>query len=509
MRLTLKNLDDPDVEIGIDAPSGEKLSRAIWLSGRVRPASLCGGLARCGRCKAILPAKPPPTDEERGYFSPEDLERGWRLTCRRLVDNDAEIWLPGENFQTDSLNSQFIAATDATEVLLAVDLGTTTIEWRAFGDDQLIASGKFPNPQGGAGADVLSRLDDAPRMMELIRDALNEVVAGFAPRGVDRLCVAANSVMTEIFLGDDVSGLRASPPRLARAGGEVVDVALESGRFPIVIPPLLSPFVGGDASAALLACADARLPMPFLTIDLGTNAEFLLLKESGELFAASVPMGPALEGMGTSRGATAGPGAVVSFRLTPNGLTSVAAPGATPRGISATGYLSLLSILRGLTLMDEAGQFASLADSALAARVAAEIFPGGATERAVISADLFVDREDIQQLLKAKAAFAVAVKKLLELARVAPGDLARVCLTGALGVNARADDLVALGFLPPICAERIVAMENAALAGASILVREPAKLAELDALRRGATLLVLTDDPDFFKAYLSAMRWVY
>ena len=91
------------------------------------------------------------------------------------------------------------------------------------------------------------------------------------------------------------------------------------GLPPIYIPPLPAPFVGGDVSAGLAALLEADIPRPFVLADLGTNGELALVTEAGDLWLTSVPLGPALEGIGTECGQLGGPGVVTGFMLTPMG----------------------------------------------------------------------------------------------------------------------------------------------------------------------------------------------
>ena len=76
--------------VELDVPAGESLSRALWLSGRLRPLPLCGGLGRCGRCRLRFPHDaPPPLPAEEAVFSLRELNAGWRLACRRQVPEAA------------------------------------------------------------------------------------------------------------------------------------------------------------------------------------------------------------------------------------------------------------------------------------------------------------------------------------------------------------------------------------------------------------------------------------
>ena len=287
------------------------------------------------------------------------------------------------------------------------------------------------------------------------------------------------------------------------------------GLPPVLIPPLPAPFVGGDVSAGLPALLSDVTPRPFVLADLGTNGELALCTEDGRLFLTSVPLGPALEGIGPERGAMAGPGVVTEFRLGPQGLQPLlfgqgpggAAPGEAA-GISATGYLSLLALLFRLGALDKDGHFVAPEATALPlARALAQTVapaPGGA--RLPLPLGLWLSAADVELLLKVKAAFAVALEAVCAAAGVAPVRLQKLALAGALGEHVRLADLKDLGFAPGVPLGHMAAVGNTALSGACLLAACPERMGALAALCAGATVLELTEGPGFQQAYLAHMR---
>ncbi|MDR3358399.1 MAG: ASKHA domain-containing protein [Desulfovibrio sp.] len=506
----------------LEAAPGMTISQAVWLSGRVAPVPLCAGLGLCGRCRVRFARNPPPplpAEEER--LSGEELEQGWRLACRRQIsDGDAaflEIELP-QSAPPDRAHSAGGAAAprravepaDAAPLLLAVDVGTTSVQWLALaaaGRDRgrEAARGAFLNPQAGAGADVVSRLAFAAGregrrlLSNLIREALRRVIGRLADEAgrVERVCLAANTVMTNIFLDRDLSGLMASPCRACRGGHEVARLP---GFPPVYIPPLPAPFVGGDAAAGLLALLHTGTPRPFVLADMGTNAEMALVTARGEVFMTSVPLGPALEGIGMECGHLAGPEAVTNFALAPAGL-EISTSGVA-RGISATGYLSLLALLRRIGLLDGRGHFvaAGACVMPLARRLAASLVRVRGRPRLPLPGGLWLSAGDVEELLKVRAAFALALEKLLAAAGLAGRDVARICLAGALGEHINSEDMITLGFMPRGLPMRAVG--NAALAGAALLALRPGKGAALARLCRKARQISLARDASFQREYL-------
>lgn len=590
----------------IEAAPGQSLSQAIWLSGQTPPQPLCGGLGRCGRCRARFAANAPaPLPAEAEVFTASELAEGWRLACRRQVPDGEKLALelPQESMASPS-GPEDVAAmraerhmrhtTDSSDpaetpagagrpvgalaggpangpadilaekplpLALAVDLGTTSVYWRAValssdGENEntaeAVGQGSFLNPQAGAGADIMSRLAVARQpqgrsvLSHLVRRSLRNVVDFLEQKGaarVEGLCVAANTAMTDIFLDLPVDGLCAAPYRLAHDGHETVHVP---DLPPVYIPPLPAPFVGGDVSAGLAALLAGDMPRPFVLADLGTNGELALVDAAGRLLLASVPLGPALEGIGPQCGQLAGPGVITDFSLAPtgleahffarrpeddlrehgghcpcpscqavsrqasaSGLSGLAAESGRARGISATGYVSLLAVLLRTKLVREDGGFESAPAMPLARRLAACLEPdkdsGGMRLR--LPHGMWLCAADVEELLKVKAAFALALESLLAAAGLAPGDVAALCLAGALGEHVRAHDLETLGFLPSALAPRLRAVGNASLEGAALLARNAHMRENLAALCATARLLPLVEEKNFHQNYLRHMRF--
>ncbi|MBN2139710.1 MAG: DUF4445 domain-containing protein [Desulfovibrionaceae bacterium] len=478
-------------QIVIHRPDGRKattrpdqdlsLSQALFLAGLWPDAPLCSGLGRCGLCRVRFLSDPPnPRPEELRRLGPAALEQGWRLSCLHPA-RACEILAPdqaGSEIQAQVLKQ----ARPGQELDLAVDLGTTTIHWSASHQGRRLAQGGRLNPQSGLGSEIMSRLAFAstPARRDILRGlALSAIkdIAGRLPGPVKRLAVAGNPTMIHLLLGLDVSGLCRAPYSLAYAGGDEQDLGPDLPRA--YIPPLLAPFVGADLSAGLAALLfdDSGPPeRPFILADMGTNGEFVLAPASGGFVCASVPMGPALEGVGLSLGRLAGPGAVSGFTLSPDGprpeyVDRRPENRETP-GLTGTGYLSLAALLLRAGLLKPDGRFEPN-DSPLAARLALGLTQIHG-ERAFNAAGLSVPASDLEEILKVKAAFNLALSALLAETGLEPAGIRCLHLAGAMGEHVRVEDLETLGFIPPGMASRTVKAGNASLRGAETLLKDPA-----------------------------------
>jgi uncharacterized 2Fe-2S/4Fe-4S cluster protein (DUF4445 family) len=334
---------------------------------------------------------------------------------------------------------------------------------------------------------------------------------------VREIGLAANPAMTALALGKDSSGLRAAPYRLDYAGGCGERLPCLP---PLWVPPQIGPFAGGDVSAGLALLLDA--PRPFLLVDMGTNGEFLLVRRDAPLLAASVPLGPALEGIGMRCGGLAGPGAVTAFHPTPSGLGVTVHGGGPPRSISGTGYLSLLQCLLQLDMIDRNGHFrgADHARNHPLASLRGELIlslhedPVDRELRLPLPNNLFLTSGDVENILKVKAAFSLALECLLSEAASFPQDMDHLYLAGALGQHAPLSALEALGFLPPPLTRKPTAMGNTSLQGIGLLLRPGHAASGGPSLRERLLrsleprrVLDLASDPRFQAGYIRHMRF--
>lgn len=527
------------------AGADASLAEAIWLSGRVPPPALCSGLGRCGSCRVrFLSASPPPLEREVEVLGRDTTDAGWRLACRRRPEEGMVVQLPPAVEPTGTIRR---AAPDVPvapgSLRLAVDLGTTSVQWRVLADPApcsgllstplpnllsgalsktvlplILDEGSCLNPQMGSGSDVISRVAAAmkpggrKRLRGLILDFLRGLAEETAARwgeAVAEACVAGNTAMTAILLDADLSGLAGAPYRAPCAGGETVRLP---GLPPVWIPPQPAPFVGGDVSAGmapLLYAGGDETPFPLVLADLGTNGEFVLAPDRERAFIASVPLGPSLEGIGLSRGGVAAPGRADRFTLGPAGVIP-SFIGGRPAGearICGTGYLSLLECLLRAGLLDASGRL-NARSTPLAARLSRDLRQrAGGGWRLDLPEGLALAAEDVEEILKVKAAFSLAWERLLARAGLAGPDLACVVLGGALGRHVSASSLETLGFLPPGMGARVRAAGNTSLEGATFLLRYPQWRTPLAEWSRNCIRVDLTGQADFIGAYMRHMRF--
>ncbi len=498
----------------LDAPEDATLAQAVWLRAGLAAPPLCGGLGRCGLCRVrLLPAEaaPEPLELEREVLGGA-VRHGWRLACRRSVREAAGLTVVVPESASASPLVEVRTALSG-ELLLAVDLGTTSIHWRALNrKGEIPAAGRALNPQCGAGSDVVSRLAAAATtegralLSGLVRNFIKKIVAGLEESGaaVTELCLAANPAMSAIFLNTAIDGLLAAPYSRPVQGGcryTLPDLP------PVWLPPQPAPFVGGDLCAAVASALRAGAPFPFLLADMGTNGECALVLDEHRAFLASVPLGPALEGIGLSCGVLAGPGSVTAFSLSPQGLTPTVMGGGPALGLCGTGALSLIDTLLRAGVLSREGLPAD-PDMPLGRRVRSRIRLDARGWRLPLpGSGLFLTGEDVEAVLKVRAAFAVAVASLLEAAGLEPREVRAFLLAGSLGEHAPADMLERLGFIPPGLAGRTRSVGNAALDGAALFLLEPVWRERMADWSARCALVEVTGDPRYMDRFVDAMRF--
>lgn len=355
--------------------------------------------------------------------------------------------------------------------LAVADIGTTTVAMLLYGrDGSVIDRHVAVNPQVAYGADVLSRIraaEDkkaAEKMKDQVRQVLKQGIQRFRERlGPEKemyLVLAANTVMTYLFMGWDPSELGRAPFKASHLSGAETKL---SG-VPCFVFPGLSAFVGGDIAAGIYACGMCEKDGLTLLLDLGTNGE-IVLGNRGRRIACSTAAGPAFEG------------------------------GAN-RGVWGADMISLLAHLRREGILDETGLLAD------------EYF-----ERGIRIGNVTVTQEAVRNVQLAKGAIAAGIEILLEKYGAEPKDVERVVLAGGFGYYLKPELAAQIGLLPGELAGRTLTGGNTALSGALLAGRRilaDDAVAALDGLLSESVLrtetINLAEEPKFAKRYVELMN---
>ena len=402
----------------------------------------------------------------------------------------------------------------------AADIGTTTVGAHLVDLDtgEIAASRTAYNAQIECGLDIISRIhyaNSAPRRRELrdkVLGTLNEMAeamateAGIGTDDVISVSLAGNTTMTHLLLGLIPEYIRLDPYTPA-----VFDVPVYTAgelglsacpHAPVWIAPAVGSYVGGDILSGLL-CTRLADPKPgdgaMLLIDLGTNGELVLGGEDF-LLACACSAGPAFEGGGIRHGCRASRGAVERVELDMDGHVSVCATiGNAPAvGLCGSGAISLTAELFRNGMIDAAGRFTPKA------RLVND--EGRACFQVAAKADgtpVTFGENDIDNLLRAKAAVFSACRTLLGMAGLAFGDLARVYVAGGFGRFLDLRDAAAIGLLPRVDGLRFLG--NASLTGAYMTLISKQAREQVNALSRRVTYIDLSAEPGYMDEYMAAL----
>jgi uncharacterized 2Fe-2S/4Fe-4S cluster protein (DUF4445 family) len=434
------------------------------------------------------------------------IREGLRLSCQLRPRTPVSVEVQSRfDLRAAPAVTKLAEARDLPRVVdAAVDLGSTSVQLRTIDPDtgEVLGEASVLNRQVRRGHDVMTRLThaltgeqareeltiDARETLRLLESAARGRI--FAAEGaIRRWFVAANSTMTALLWGADVSTLAEAPytpPFLDErtAPAATLDLPGET----LTTFPLLGSFVGGDTAAAVLATELDRQGPPRMLIDIGTNTEIVLAHE-GVLYAASTPAGPAFEGGNISVGMRAEKGAIVRIEVREDGAIKATTIGTVkPKGICGTGLLEVLGELVRAGIVARDGAIASGADRITLAR----------------GVDLL--QMDIRELQLAKGALRAATKLLCSTAGLRDKDLSLVAIAGAFGTHLRHDVAIRLGMLPEVDPSAVRAVGNASLDGATVFARDPSSArARLDDVRARTRHVELATRDDFQDVFVASL----
>ena len=437
----------------------------------------CDGRGTCGRCRVRL-------------LSGRWLENGVKveapaevLACRIHLLSDAgavEIpsssCLPGDDGVFSDAWQNLAPMPVQDDVVIGIDIGTTTLAAAALRDGRIIAREVCFNPQARFGDNVMSRISAAEthlaEMRQVLLDALAEMLQRMPPP--TRVAIAGNSTMTSIFHGMNPAPLGCAPFLLPQR--EFAPVSGESIGLPPSVPihtlPLMTAFLGGDILGGLW---ETRLEKGDLFIDIGTNCEMVFRKMDGSLCGAAAAAGPAFEGAGIACGMRAVPGAICCYRSF-NDYDVI--PDGSPIGLCGSGMIDVLAVLHRSGQLNRFGRY---------------VPPSTTLE---VAKGMLLSELDIEQLLKAKGALAAGIHCLEEYCGTS---CKRLILAGGFAQYLDLQNAIAIGMLPDRPA---VLVGNTSLAAAVRLAATPQSAKELSSLAQSTTEVHLNNLPDFELKFL-------
>ncbi len=415
---------------------------------------------------------------------------------------------------------------------MAFDIGTTTVA--AYGLDletgRTIHVSSRENPQGGVGADVVSRIkyvreneEGLDRLQGEIVRAVNELVDEFLReekiegKDVYRATFVGNTIMLHLLAGVDPTHLDQAPYIPGFTNSQTFE-AEELGvkvnpRGKLVLLPSLAGYVGADVMAGILQTGMHKSKELSLLVDIGTNGEMALGNED-KIYAASTAAGPAFEGANIEQGMTARPGAISHVSINDQGQLNLEVIGdREPVGLCGSGIVDTVGELLRAGLVSEKGNII-LEKSELSRPT---INPLGNRliemdgEKAfwlhVDNNPVFVTQRDVREVQLAKGAIRAGIEIMLEELRAESEDIDRVYLAGAFGNYLRKENIMRIGVLPRIDPEKVVSVGNAAGQGGKLALINRGKLEEVNRIAGEVEYIELSFRSDFTDKFTSAMAF--
>jgi uncharacterized 2Fe-2S/4Fe-4S cluster protein (DUF4445 family) len=483
----------------LEVPVGSPLQDVLFAEGVEFP---CGGKGRCKGCRVrVLQGNLPPTVDDQGRLTPQEIAAGWRLSCQARADTDLQIDLAQWEATILADNRPF--AFEPQEGLgIAIDLGTTTLVAQLVDlhTGQVLAVRSALNPQAKYGADIMSRVEygcSAEGEVVLRHTILGQLGAMVqeladshsAPDGVRCITVVGNTVMHHLFCGLNVQPLAHYPfesPDLSAKEMEAASLGWNHvSKAQVRFLPCLGGFVGSDILAGILATGLAEQDSLCALVDLGTNGE-IVVGRKGRLLCASTAAGPAFEGAKISMGMRAATGAVSSVQLVERTMQAKVLGGGQPRGICGSGLVDAVAVGLELGWIQPSGKLAN---------------PGPLT----IAAPVTLSQADVRELQLAKGAIAAGIRLLAERFDAQVEDLEKIYLAGAFGNYISRASAHRIGLLP-FGVERVEPCGNTALLGAKLALFHGSQNHAAESRIRDITQHVsLNEDPHFHEVYVDEM----
>ena len=466
----------------------------------------------------------------------------WGLTGLELPP-DLDIVADGSGLATVAIRdvSQVVAVWPGLRdraLGIAVDVGSTTLAGHLFdlATGTALATAGTMNPQIRFGEDLMSRVSyvmmnpgGEVELTRAVRESLDELIGQLCEEGgttrdeVLELVLVGNPIMHHLLLGLDPTPLGVAPFTLEIS--EAVDrtaTELDLEAHPAArahVLPCIAGHVGADTAAVVLATRPHEADGVRLVVDIGTNAE-IVLSGNGRTLAASSPTGPAFEGAQISAGQRATPGAIERVRIDPEtGEPRIRVLGVEPwsdepgfdeavaqtgvTGICGSGIIEVVAEMYLAGLMTADGVIGG-ADT----RSSPRIEPDGRTFAYLLHGPddgprILITQNDVRAIQLAKAALYAGIRLLMD--HLGVDRLDGIALAGAFGSHIDTVRATVLGLIPDCAPSEVVAVGNAAGAGAAIALLSGAARREIQEVVDDIEKIETALEPAFQEHFVDAM----
>ncbi len=408
---------------------------------------------------------------------------------------------------------------------VAIDIGTTTVTvWLVdLFSGQVKAQGSEYNAQIARGEDVISRIiyasknHGAAELSDLALETINDLITALCKRaGIDaheiiKAAVVGNNTMMHLLLGIPSETIRLSPfittiNQIPTMPAREIGLRIHPEAVVDCLPGVAS-YVGADITAGVLAAGLDDAEAVTLFIDVGTNGE-IVLGNREFLVTCACSAGPAFEGGGVTYGMRATEGAIeeVWVSSTTYEPTYRVIGGGPPVGLCGSGLISLLAELFLAGVIDKGGNLNTTLPTPRVRQGehGAEYVVAWASETAH-GRDICLNRVDIDNLMRAKAAIYAGFSVLGEQVGVPPEGVEQLLVGGSFGKYINVEKAIQIGLLPDLPWERIHFLGNTAVRGAYLALLDSNARARIKEIATRMTYIELSADNTFYEAFTLAL----
>jgi len=521
----------------IDADEGESIRDAALRAG-VEIVSPCLGYGICGKCLVRIAS---------GDVSGEVDDRNLSLACRSFPLSDCVVEVPStlEMKEVQALGRVGRGAlkwcdldppafssglTDGDALGVAIDLGTTSIvaALASLASGEIESVSSRTNPQARFGDDVISRIGHAgtpgglSELQKAVVECLNELIDELAEKAAARtekiadVVVSGNATMMHLLLGISPARLGTAPYEPAFRTHDPVPLQrigiTGNTEAKARLLPNIAGFVGGDTVAGILATGMHRSATLRIFIDIGTNGE-IAVGNSRRLVASSAAAGPALEGGRIEKGMRAVEGAIDHVRIDDDVRVSTIG-GGPPGGICGSGVIEAVAGMLSAGLIHPDGRLATSDEIlSLPDALARRLDGVGAKRRFVLSSTsqgpIYLTQKDITEVQLAKGAIRAATEILLEEWGAGIEDVAELLVAGAFGYHLGAREILRIGLIPSLPAEKVSFVGNTSLEGALGVLLSRKASDEAFRIADDVEFVELANRQDFQDAFVRSLAFPF
>lgn len=520
-KVTVEELKEDKKTVCIVCKEGQSIHEAL-IKNEILFHAVCGGRGTCGKCRiCVLRGEIPISEEDKRFFTKEELKDGMRLACKAYPKTDCKIALKTEREEKFAVVTEFDkkwedngvcrAKANSKAMGISIDIGTTTIAMQLINitNGQIIDTYTAMNRQRAYGADVISRILSANQGNQkelkecIVQDLKKGVHTLLEKNGLEQLetpvfgmSIVGNTTMIHLLMGYSCETLGVfpfTPVCIDTIRLNWTELTKETYyRIPVVILPGISAYVGSDITAGILACGMDYTEDITLFLDLGTNGE-MAVRNCKQIITASAAAGPAFEGGNILWGTGSIPGAICNVTIENKKAQINTIEGREPIGICGTGVIETVYELLKENVIDETGGME-------------EYFEEGflLTENAE-GKNIVFTQKDVREIQLAKAAIRAGIETLLLHFGICSREVKKIYVAGGFGYQMDFKKAIGIGLFPKVFKDRITAVGNSSLRGAVQYLVQKDAAERMQHIIENTTEVSLSNDKDFNEKYMEYM----